>query len=131
MAKVIALLIASLISAPVLAQDNGPIRLQCTGTYSDFPQKLLDIPAKGFYVEIGSAQAKVQGSPGFDGVYTVSTRREDGIGLTDPNRPGVGGWLNRFTGDLTLSLRKDIDSRGRTNILNLIRATCTRANALF
>lgn len=86
-----------------------------------------DVPVSGMYLEIDGSQVKIVGAVDFDGVYTISFRRDDGIGFLNDKNQEVGGFLNRYGGSLNLT---DYD-KDRKKMHKVIDAICRKGDALF
>ena len=114
------------------AQDQSSIKLQCEGTYNDFSTpNLRDIPVKGIYIEISGDRVTVAGAPGFDSVYSVISRLDDGLGFQLNSNISYGGFLNRFSGELNLMEKGKVSKDGSYKIRQLLSAHCINARALF
>ena len=103
-----------------LAQE--PVKLQCKGTYSNFSEKIMDAPVNGMYVEIHKEHIKVLSTPGFNGSYQITNRLENGIGFQHEADAAYSGFLNRFSGQISLS-QKQTSNR----YAQLLSADCARA----
>ncbi len=114
------------------AQDHNLIKLQCEGTYSDFSTPgARDLPVKGIYVEITGDRVSVHGSPGFDSVYSVTNRSENGLGIQLDSNTSYGGFLNRFSGELSIAETSKVRIDGNYKIKQMLNAVCNKARALF
>ncbi len=87
-----------------------------------------DFPIDGVSVRVTQTLVIIAGSAGFDGEYEISLRRDDGIGLIARQNPLYGGFLNRFSGKLSLQLAKN---RERSSFDFIYDAKCTDAKPLF
>src|SRR5262245_65158280 len=96
----IALILVSTLSG---APEFETIKMQCQGSYSNFQKSdLRSVPISGIYIEISEDQVKILGAPGFDSMYSIVTRKETGIGFQIASNTSYGGFLDRFTGQLSL-----------------------------
>lgn len=132
MNKAIAITILISTSSLCNAQDSGITKLQCEGTYDNYTSTdMRDVPVKGMYVEISSDRVKVLGSAGFDASYSVITRRENGLGFQLESNRSYGGFLNRFSGDLSLMEKGVVENDGSFKMKQSISAVCGKAKSLF
>jgi len=132
MDRTIAIALLSSVSALCNAQDSGIAKLQCEGTYDNYTTTdVRDVPAKGIYVEVSGDRIKVLGTVGFDATYSVVTRREDGLGFQLESNSSYGGFLNRFSGKLSLLEKGAIASDGSFKLKQAIGAVCGKAKSLF
>ena len=127
---VVAVLLASVAALSVAQEKPQATRLQCQGTFTSFAPQLGDVSVSGIYVEVSEDNIKVVGAMGFDSIYSVVSRREEGIGFRLNSDPAYEGFLNRFSGELSLS-QKGKAKDGSPSYLKLIKATCSNAHALF
>lgn len=92
-----------------IAAEN--IKLQCDGKYSDFTQKIQDMPIRGAYIEIRKNSVKIMGVLAFsdnDGtVFRVTKNNEVGILFALPTNDNYYGHMNRLSGVLQLTKLKD------------------------
>ena len=86
---------------------------------------------KGIYVEIAGDRVKVLGAIGFDATYSVITRREDGVGFQLESNPSYGGFLNRFSGQLSIMEKGAVAKDGSYNLKQGMSAACGKAKSLF
>ncbi len=106
--------------------------LQCEGTYDKFTTKdIRGIPITGIYLEVSNSYVKILGAAAFDGLYSVVTNREDGIGITLESNTFYGGFLNRLNGNLSLMEKSNIAKDGSFKINQLLKALCQEAKPLF
>ena len=132
MSKAITLTILIFFSALCSAQDLGVTKLQCEGTYDNYTSTdMRDMAVKGMYVEISGDHVKVLGSVGFDATYSVVTRRENGLGFQLASNQSYGGFLNRFSGELSLSEKGEVEKDGSFKMRQYISALCGKAVSLF
>jgi hypothetical protein len=132
MNKMIIVFILVSSSALCSAQDQSPIKLQCEGTYSDFSKPdIRDIPVKGIYIEISGNRVTVLGAPGFDSTYSVINRMENGLGIQLDSDRSYEGFLNRFSGELSLMEKDNIAKDGSYKIKQMLSAVCYKARSLF
>ena len=113
------------------AQDLAITKLQCNGTYTNFGMQLQDVPLNGIYIEISGNRVRVFGAAGFDGTYAIVTRLEHGMGLQHEFNHSYGGFLNRFSGTLSLTEKGKIGSDGSYKLNQLLTAMCGKAKLLF
>ncbi len=132
MHKVIIVIILFFSSAFCDAQDQNPVKLQCEGTYSNFSKHdKSEIPIKGIYIEILRDRMTVLGAPGFDATYSVTNRPDNGLGIQLDSNKSFEGFLNRFSGELSLVEKGKVAKDGSFKIRQLINAVCHKASALF
>ncbi len=129
MSKIVAyatMIIAASVSATVAAQEGG-VRLKCQGEYSDYSDtKIRDVPFS-LSVEVGADSVKVLGSPGLDAVYQIHLRREDGVGFRFAANPLFSGFVNRYTGKISLLEKMSNSDR----YAKLFSGECQTVRALF
>lgn len=119
-------------SALGFAQSPAVARLQCDGTYNNYTSSdLRDIRIQGIYVEISDKQVRVVGAPGFDSTYVVTNYSEGGVGIQLSSNHGYFGYLNRFSGQLSLTERGEEGAKGSWKAIQTISASCKRATPLF
>jgi len=132
MVRTIAIALLSSASALCNAQGAGIAKLQCEGTYDNYASAdARDVPIKGIYIEVSDDQIKVLGTVGFDATYSVVTRREDGLGFQLDANSSYGGFLNRFSGKLSLLEKGTTASDGSFKLKQAISAVCGKAKSLF
>ena len=118
--------------APCGAQDAQVTRLHCEGTYNNYGDaELRDISAKGILVEVSGDKVRIQGSIAFDTDYSVTTRLETGLGIVARSNQSYSGFLNRFSGQLSLSERGEAAKDGTYKVRQTLSATCKKAAPLF
>jgi hypothetical protein len=127
MHRIVAAVLLTFAAVPVDAQEGSQAaRLQCHGTLNGSAPDLRDVPISGIYVEVTFDSVKILGAAGFDSTYSVVTRKENGIGFQLKSDSAYGGFLNRLSGELSLS------QQGEAGVyLKFINATCSRASPLF
>ena len=126
--------ITLLVSASALcnAQESAVTKLQCEGQYDNYTSTdMRDVPMKGVYVEISGDRVKVLGAIGFDATYSVITRREDGVGFQLESNPSYGGFLNRFSGQLSIMEKGAVAKDGSFKLKRGMSAACGKAKSLF
>ena len=132
MNRAISLTSLVLVSSLCSAQDLGTTKIQCEGTYNNYSSTdMRDLPVKGMYVEISGDRVKVMGAIGFDATYTVVTRREDGLGIQLDSDRSYGGFINRFSGQLSLMEKGEVEKDGSFKVKQGIDALCSKAKSLF
>ena len=132
MNKLSFLAIALCVSEIVLAQTSGVSRLQCDGTYNNYiSSDLRDIPVQGIYLEVSDKQVKIVGAPGFDTTYAVTRNLEGGVGFQAHSTKAYSGFLNRFSGQLSLSEHNAEGASVSLKVKQTISATCRKATPLF
>jgi hypothetical protein len=132
MKRTIAITLLASISALCNAQDSGVTKLQCEGTYDNYTSAdMRDAPVKGIYLEISGDRVKVLGTVGFDATYSVITRRENGVGFQLESNPSYGGFLNRFSGQLSLMEKGAKTEDGGFKLRQVMSAVCGKAKSLF
>ena len=124
-------LLLSLVAITVHSQERNSTKLQCDGVFSDFVQKVENVAVRGMLVEVQSSTLRIAGGAGFDGVYEVVTRKDDGIGFRSPTKPNVEGFLGRYSGQISVSEKTDDKAHSPTNVTQLVRAVCKKADPLF
>lgn len=132
MNRTIAIMLLASASALCNAQESAVTKFQCEGKYNNYTSTdMRDVPIKGIYVEISGDRVKVLGAVGFQGTYSVITRREDGVGFRLESNPSYGGFLNRFSGQLSIMEKGAVAKDGSFNAKQMMSAECARAKALF
>ena len=132
MNRTIAITLLASASAVCNAQDAGITKLQCEGTYDNYTSTdTRDVPVKGIYVEVSGDRVKVLGAVGFDAIYSVITRREDGLGFQLESNPSYGGFINRFSGQLSLMEKGAIAKDGSFKLKKGVSAVCGKTKSLF
>ena len=132
MNRTIAITLLASASALCNAQDSGLTKLQCEGTYDNYTSSgVQDIPIKSIYLEISRDRVKVVGALELDASYSVTTRLEHGVGFLLESNSSYGGFLNRFSGQLSLFEKGPIRKDGSYDLRQLIRAVCGKAKPLF
>jgi hypothetical protein len=131
--KAIALCLLVFPSIACCAQNQDSARLQCEGTYDKYTSssELRDIPVKGIFLDISEDHVTVQGAVGFDATYSIITRRENGLGIQLDSDASYSGFLNRFSGELSLAQKGDQKKDGSYKLKQHISATCKKAQPLF
>ena len=69
----------------------------------------------------------ISGSPYFDGKYTLTTRTESGVGFESLSNSTYSGFLNRYTGQISLIHKGDSLSDGSFRVRQLISGKCSLA----
>jgi len=129
--KKISILIALIFPIAGFAQNSSAVKLQCDGAYTDFTAAdLRDVTARGIYIEISDKKVKIFGAPGFDTTYNVTNTIEIGIGFKAATNIDYEGFLNRYSGALTLTQRIN-NADGSWKAKTGINAICKKAIALF
>lgn len=114
------------------AQATAASKLQCDGTYTDYVSTdMRNVPIKGIYVEVSEKKVKIVGAPGFDSPYVISSNAENGVGLQAVSNGDYQGFLNRFSGELSLTQRFDVKQDGTWKVKTAISAVCKKATPLF
>ncbi|WP_447731652.1 hypothetical protein [Rhodanobacter soli] len=117
-----------------VAQDrSGQTGLVCHGTYSDYSlASVRDSPVSGIYLQVSNDRVKVQGAAGLDGTYSVIHRLENGIGIQIASNQAFSGFLNRFSGKLSL-MEKDgmVKPDGSFQVRQILNADCAKAHSIF
>jgi len=132
MIKFIALSLLAFFSALCNAQDLSAAKLQCEGTYTNYTlPDIRDISVNSIYIEISGDRVKVHGAPGFDSTYYVINRLENGLGLELDSNKSYGGFLDRFSGQLSLMEKGEAGKDGSFKIRQSISALCSKARSLF
>jgi len=112
-------------------QNPSVIKLQCDGAYTDYTSAdLRDVPTRGMYIEVTEKKVKIFGAPGFDTTYNVTNTSEIGIGFQAATNSDYEGFLNRYSGALTLTQRIN-NADGSWRAKTGISGTCKKALALF
>lgn len=126
--------LAFLLLLPVTAYSqptSKATKLQCKGTYDDFQvENARNIQVQGIYIEIGS-NIQISGSPGFDATYLVTTRKKDGVDFQLPDNPSVVGYINRYSGELSLMVKGAPAPDGGVKIKRMVSVTCAKAEPMF
>lgn len=132
MIKFIAISLLAFFPALCNAQDLSAAKLQCEGTYSNYTlPDMRDISVNSIYIEISGDRVKVLGAPGFDSTYSVINRLENGLGIQLDSNKSWGGFLNRFSGQLSLTEKGEVGKDGIYKIRQSISALCSKARLLF
>ena len=132
MIKFIALSLLAFFPELCNAQDLSAARFQCEGTYSNYTlPDMRDISVNSIYIEISGDRVKVLGAPGFDSTYSVIIRLENGLGIQLDSNKSYGGFLNRFSGQLSLTEKGEVGKDGSYKIRQSISALCSKAHSLF
>jgi hypothetical protein len=119
--------VSVLVLSPALCNAQEPTRLQCEGTYDNYTiAGAREIPIKGIYLEISGERVKVEGALGFNATYSIITRKENGIGFQLESNQAYGGFLNRFSGQLSLMEKASAETVNQT-----LTAFCSKARPLF
>lgn len=111
----------------------GATNLECHGTYSNYATtNIREIPVSGIFVQVSNDSVKVQGAMGLDATYTVTNRQGNGIGFQLDSNKKFSGFLNRFSGQLSLMERAGaVKSDGGFKTRQILNAVCTKASAIF
>lgn len=132
MIKFIALSLLAFFPALCNAQDLSAAKLQCEGIYTNYTLlDMRDIPINGIYIEISGDRVKVLGALGFDSTYSVINRLENGLGIQLDSNKSYGGFLNRFSGQLSLTEKGEVGKGGSYKMRQSISALCSKARSLF
>lgn len=132
MKKFIALSLLAFFPVLCNAQDLNATQLQCEGTYTNYTAPdMRDLPVNSIYIEISGDHVKVLGTPGFDSTYSVINRLENGLGIQLDSNKSYGGFLNRFSGQLSLMEKGEVGKNGSYKIKQSISALCRKARSLF
>ena len=134
MNRTIAITLLASASALCNAQESAVTKLQCEGKYYDNTStdtRTKDVPMKGIYVEISGDRVKVLGAAGFNATYSVITRLENGVGFRLESNPSYGGFLNRFSGQLSLTEKGAVAKDGSHKLKQMMVAECGKAKSLF
>lgn len=132
MNKAITLSLLALFPALCNAQDLIATKLQCEGIYSNYTTPdIRDISIKSIYIEISGESVTILGAPGFDSTYSVINRLENGLGIQLDSNTSFSGFLNRFSGQLSLIEKGEVEKDGNFKIRQHISALCSKARSLF
>lgn len=123
----------SLPAAVAPPADVAAQRFQCMGRFDRYANKetsepaILDVTVDGMYVEISATGVRLSGAFGYDGDYSIVTRKSEGIGFVSNVNARWGGFFNRFSGKISLSTYNE----DRTLLVQGLNATCRPAKPLF
>lgn len=134
MKALLAIFFAMLPVGICLAQtSSNDSNLACNGSFSDYSSlDVRDIPISGIYIQVSEASVIVQGASGFDGTYSITKRLDNGIGIKLPSNNAYSGFLNRFSGELSLlEQRGEVKADGSYQLGRTIIAACEKAKPLF
>lgn len=130
----IAIVLVALPSGLCIAQSApGATNLDCHGTYSNYASAdIRENPVSGIYIQVSNDSVKVQGAAGLDATYTVINRQDNGIGFQLDSNKAFSGFLNRFSGQLSLMERAGaVNADGSFQTRQILNAVCTKASAIF
>jgi len=130
----ITVILVALPSGLCFAQSvSSATNLECHGTYSNYASaNIRETPVSGIYLQISNDSVKVQGAVGLDATYTVINRQDNGIGFQLDSNKAFSGFLNRFSGQLSLMERAGaVEADGSFQTHQILNAVCTKASAIF
>ena len=121
--KFTALFLLAFFPALCNAQDLNATKLQCEGTYTNYTAPdMRDLSVNSIYIEISADRVKVIGAPGFDSTYSVINRIENGLGIQLDSNKSYGGFLNRYSGQLSLMEKGEVGKDGSYKLKQSISA---------
>ena len=110
------------------AQSEQEIKLQCGGKYLSWKSPAVqEYLIEGIYVKIGDTSVNIQGSPGFDATYSITSSTDSSVLWRYDANPEYSGNINRLNGELTLVQMK----QDANQVLQLISGSCKRAEPIF
>jgi len=130
----LAIILAALPSGLCIAQGaSGATDLECHGTYSNYSSaNIREIAVSGIYIKVSNDSVKVHGTMGLDANYSVTNRQENGIGIQLASNAAFSGFLNRFSGQLSLMERDGaVKPDGSFQVRQILNAICAKASSIF
>ena len=106
----------------------------CAGTYSknEGGQNLNEYPISGVVIELNNKEVKISGAAQFDSRYVVVTENDNGVGFQKVDDDSIGGFLNRFSRQLSVTQRIGAIKSDRSFTVGaILNATCQPANPMF
>lgn len=114
------------------AYSKDIVRLQCDGKYSNFREPdMHDLPIDGIYIEVLDGKIKISGATGFESDFLIIRNSAAGIGFYSALGSTQEGYLNRYSGRLSLSEREIYADSNGPKLKILINAKCKKAAPIF
>jgi hypothetical protein len=82
-------------------------------------------------VEVSGDRVKVLGAVGFTATCSVITHLGNGLGFKLESDPSYGGFLDRFSEQLSLMEKGAVANDGSFRLKQVISAVCGKAKLLF
>ena len=127
----ILLLILLLPSSSLAEAENISVQLQCDGILrvynDDGVSKPMEISMRGIFIEISEKTVLLAGSSSWDGELEITRKDAASIHFTSMKNANYYGVINRYAGDLHLSILIPEDGRFSHTLL----ASCIPVKPLF
>jgi hypothetical protein len=127
----ILLLILLLPSSSLAEGENISVQLQCDGILrvynDDGVSKPMEISMRGIFIEISEKTVLVAGSSWWDGELEITRKDAASIHFKSMNNANYYGAINRYVGDLQLSIQIPEDNRHS----HMLLGSCIPAKPLF